>query len=42
MAVGLDAVRVEIAFVRSPDGHGGPQLTKVHDPTASTAEPNAP
>ena len=42
VAVGLDAVRVEIAVVRSPDGHGGHQLTKFHDPTASTAEPNAP
>jgi catechol 2,3-dioxygenase-like lactoylglutathione lyase family enzyme len=40
--VGLDEVRVEIAFVRTPDGHGRLELTKFHNPTASTAEPNAP
>lgn len=36
--VGLDHVRVEIAFVRTPDGHGRLELTKFHNPTATTAE----
>ena len=40
--VGLDDVRVEIAFVRTPDGHGRLELTKFHNPTATTAESNAP
>jgi catechol 2,3-dioxygenase-like lactoylglutathione lyase family enzyme len=40
--VGLDDVRVEIAFMRTPDGYGRLELTKFHHPTATTAEPNAP
>jgi catechol 2,3-dioxygenase-like lactoylglutathione lyase family enzyme len=40
--VGLDEVRVEIAFVRTPDGDGRLELTKFHNPMATTAEPNAP
>ena len=40
--VGLDGVRVDIAFVRTPDGHSQLELTKFHDPQATTAEPNAP
>jgi catechol 2,3-dioxygenase-like lactoylglutathione lyase family enzyme len=40
--VGLDDVRVEIAFVRTPDGHGRLELTKFHHPTATTVEPDAP
>ncbi|WP_219419873.1 VOC family protein [Pseudonocardia nigra] len=40
--VGLDDVRVEVAFMRTPDGHGQFELTKFHAPTATTAEPNAP
>ena len=40
--VGLDEVRVDIAFVRTPDGHGRLELTKFHPPAATTAEPNAP
>ena len=40
--VGLDDVRVDIAFVRTPDGHGRLELTKFHNPVATTAEPNAP
>jgi len=40
--VGLDDVRVDIAMVRTPDGHGRLELTKFHTPTATTAEPNAP
>ena len=37
--VGLDDVRVEIAFVRTPDGHGRLELTKFHNPTATTTDP---
>ena len=41
--VGLDAVRTEIAMMRTPDGHGRLELTKFHTPTAVSAEPeNAP
>jgi catechol 2,3-dioxygenase-like lactoylglutathione lyase family enzyme len=40
--VGLDGVRVEVAFMRTPDGHGQIELTKFHTPTATTAEPSAP
>ena len=40
--VGLDDVRVDVAFVRTPDGHGKIELTKFHNPVATTAEPNAP
>jgi catechol 2,3-dioxygenase-like lactoylglutathione lyase family enzyme len=40
--VGLDDVRVDVAMVRTPDGHGRLELTKFHTPTATTAEPNAP
>jgi catechol 2,3-dioxygenase-like lactoylglutathione lyase family enzyme len=40
--VGLDDVRVDIAMVRTPDGHGRLELTEVHTPTAVGVEPNAP
>jgi len=40
--VGLDGVRADIAFLRTPDGHGRLELTKFHTPTATSAEPNAP
>lgn len=40
--VGLDHVHVEIAFVRTPDGHGRLELTKFVNPTATTDEPDAP
>jgi catechol 2,3-dioxygenase-like lactoylglutathione lyase family enzyme len=41
--VGLDDVRVDIAMMRTPDGHGRLELTKFHTPTAVSAEPeNAP
>jgi catechol 2,3-dioxygenase-like lactoylglutathione lyase family enzyme len=40
--VGLDDVRVDIAFVRTPDGYGRLELTKFRTPAATTAEPNAP
>jgi catechol 2,3-dioxygenase-like lactoylglutathione lyase family enzyme len=41
--VGLDDVRVDIAMMRTPDGHGRLELMKFHTPTAVSAEPeNAP
>ena len=39
---GLDDVRVDIAMMRTPDGHGRLELTRFHTPAATTAEPNAP
>ena len=41
--VGLDDVRVDVAMMRTPDGHGRLELTKFHTPAAVSAEPeNAP
>jgi len=41
--VALDGVRSDIAMMRTPDGHGGVELTKFHTPPAVRAEPeNAP
>lgn len=37
--VGLDDVRVDIAMMRTPDGHSRLALTKFHRPTAASAEP---
>jgi catechol 2,3-dioxygenase-like lactoylglutathione lyase family enzyme len=31
--MGLDDVRVDIAMMRTPDGHGRLELTKFHTPT---------
>ena len=36
---GLDGVRVDIAMMRTPDGHGRLELTKFHAPTAISPEP---
>ena len=38
--VGLDGVQVDIAMMRTPDGHSRLELTKFHKPTAVSAEPN--
>ena len=35
----LDGVRVNIAMMRTPDGHGRLELTKFHTPAAISAEP---
>jgi catechol 2,3-dioxygenase-like lactoylglutathione lyase family enzyme len=35
----LDGVRVDIAMMRTPDGHGRLELTKFHSPTAVRGEP---
>ena len=40
--VGLDQVRVDIAFVKTPDGNGRLELTEFHHPLATTAEQDAP
>ena len=37
--VGLDGVRSVIAMMRTPDGHGGVELSKFHTPPAVRAEP---
>jgi catechol 2,3-dioxygenase-like lactoylglutathione lyase family enzyme len=39
---GLDNVRVEIAMMRTPDGHGKLELTKFHSPALSAEPENAP
>ena len=40
---GLDGIRVDIAMMRTLDGHGKLELTKFHSPAAISAEPeNAP
>ncbi len=40
---GLDGIRVDIAMMRTPDGHGRLELTKFRTPAAVSAEPaNAP
>ncbi len=36
---GLDGVRVDIAMMRTPDGHGRLELTKFHTPAVISAEP---
>ncbi len=36
---GLVGVRVEIAMLRTPDGHSRLELTKFHNPAAISAEP---
>ncbi len=36
---GLDGIRVDIAMMRTPDGHGRLELTKFHNPAAVSAEP---
>lgn len=36
---GLDGVRVDIAMMRTPDGHGKLELTKFHSPSAISADP---
>jgi catechol 2,3-dioxygenase-like lactoylglutathione lyase family enzyme len=37
---GLDNVRVEIAMMRTPDGHGRLELTQFHSPAAVSIEPH--
>jgi hypothetical protein len=37
--VGLDGLRVDVAMMRTPDGHSRLELMKFHSPTAVSAEP---
>src|ERR1700760_4786723 len=37
---GLDDIRVDIAMMRTPDGHGRLELTKFHTPEAVSPEPD--
>src|SRR6476646_7942260 len=39
---GIDNIRVEIAMMRTPDGHGKLELTKFHSPALSAEQENAP
>ena len=38
----IEGIRVDIAMLRTPDGHGRLEVTKFHAPPATTAEPSAP
>lgn len=40
--VGLENVQVDIAFVRTPDGHSQLELTQFRHPLATAPEPDAP
>jgi catechol 2,3-dioxygenase-like lactoylglutathione lyase family enzyme len=40
--VGLDGVRSDVAFVKTPDGHGSLELIKFHSPPAEGGDPRAP
>jgi catechol 2,3-dioxygenase-like lactoylglutathione lyase family enzyme len=40
--VGLDGVRVDIAMVQTPDGHGTLELTKFHAPPTPEGNRSAP
>ena len=40
--VGLDGVRADLAFVRTPDGHGRVELSTFHSPVATGVAPRAP
>ena len=40
--IGLDGVRADIAFMRTPDGHGRVELSAFHTPVATSGAPRAP
>jgi catechol 2,3-dioxygenase-like lactoylglutathione lyase family enzyme len=40
--VGLEGVRAQIAMLRTPDGHGGLELTKFHAPSRQGGDRHAP
>jgi catechol 2,3-dioxygenase-like lactoylglutathione lyase family enzyme len=40
--VGLEGVRNDVAFLRTPDGNGGLELIKFHSPPARDGDPRAP
>ncbi|WP_395105021.1 VOC family protein [Actinomadura sp. SCN-SB] len=37
--IGLNNVRADVVMLRTPDGHGGVELTKYHTPPAISSEP---
>ncbi|WP_067690748.1 VOC family protein [Nocardia jejuensis] len=40
--IGLEDVRADLAFVRTPDGHGRVELSTFNSPRTSTPAPRAP
>jgi catechol 2,3-dioxygenase-like lactoylglutathione lyase family enzyme len=40
--VGLDGVRADLAFLRTPDGHGRVEVSTFHAPAATSSAPRAP
>ena len=40
--VGLDGVRADLAFMRTPDGNGRVELSTFHSPVATGTAPRAP
>ena len=40
--VGLDGVRADLAFLRTPDGHGRVELSTFRTPVATSSAPRAP
>ena len=40
--VGLDGVRADLAFLRTPDGHGRVELSTFQRPAATSSAPRAP
>jgi catechol 2,3-dioxygenase-like lactoylglutathione lyase family enzyme len=40
--VGLDGVRVDMAMLETPDGHGRLELAKFHAPASPGGDPHAP
>jgi catechol 2,3-dioxygenase-like lactoylglutathione lyase family enzyme len=40
--IGLDGVRADIAFLRTPDGHSRIELSTFRSPTTTTGPPRAP
>ncbi len=40
--VGLEGVRVDVAMLETPDGHGRLELMKFHAPSARGGDPHAP
>jgi catechol 2,3-dioxygenase-like lactoylglutathione lyase family enzyme len=40
--IGLDDVRADIAFLRTPDGHSRVELSTFHTPVATSSAPRAP
>jgi catechol 2,3-dioxygenase-like lactoylglutathione lyase family enzyme len=40
--IGLDGVRVDIAMLQTPDGHGRVELARFHSPPSPSGDRNAP